>query len=161
MLTLPAVALNDLVVYSSWPSRLVSRLREVPAPAAGAVLEVVVELGVLAVVAGAAGVLGEELLLEELPQPARAIRTRASAAATMLRAGLLFGVACESVVTVWFLRSLGSVESATLSRHLYAEAPDPDELAAGGWLLDAARHRFLPGVQGSVWITTSARSAIR
>jgi hypothetical protein len=61
--TIPALAVNEVVLYFSWPSGLVSRLRCV-APAAEALVEGEVEGEVVGAVAG--------LLLEEPPHPASA-----------------------------------------------------------------------------------------
>jgi hypothetical protein len=89
MLTLPALALSFLVVYSSWPSRLASSFSELLPVAAEdegvllVVLAVLVVAGGL-VVAGAV-VLEEALLLEELPQPASRIRPSPIAAAATTR----------------------------------------------------------------------------
>jgi hypothetical protein len=80
--TLPAFALSDLVLYSSWPSLLASRLT-VLAPAAAPVVDVaelVVGAAAVAelVVGACAAELDDELELE-LPQPARAATVATSA----------------------------------------------------------------------------------
>jgi hypothetical protein len=75
--TVPAVALNAVLLYFSWPSAFASRLSGCPAPlaaafdvlAAAAAELVAGAAAAAAVVAGAPAV--EEELLEELPQPAR------------------------------------------------------------------------------------------
>lgn len=74
--TLPALALSDFVLYSSWPSGFASRLtfEEPPEVVAGADVDVAAEL----VVGASAAVLAEELELDELPHPASAIRAAAS-----------------------------------------------------------------------------------
>src|SRR5271165_5331435 len=74
--TLPALAVSEELSYFSWPSALAARL-SVPAPLGVAVpLDVLVAAGVLI------GVEAEEVvLLEELPQPARASRPTASVSA--------------------------------------------------------------------------------
>ena len=82
--TLPAFALSDVVSYFSWPSGFASRLTldEPPEadPLAGAGVEAVVGVVVELVVGACAAVLAEELELdEELPQPASASSTAASA----------------------------------------------------------------------------------
>jgi hypothetical protein len=75
IVTFPAFADSDLVVYSSCPpdaaARLILLAGAVDSPPAGAlvVLEELVDAVELAVVSG---VLADEVLLEELPHPARA-----------------------------------------------------------------------------------------
>ncbi len=80
--TLPAVALSDFVLYSSWPSLFASRLRllEPPAGAAAVDVEAVLAVVVLAeLVVGVSAALEEELELDELPQPASASSAAGSA----------------------------------------------------------------------------------
>jgi hypothetical protein len=100
--TLPAFAVSEVVLNFSWPSGSAARFRVCPPPAAGAGLEEVAELDVVGVAAeldvfgvaaeldvfgvaaeldvvGVAAELdgeeaGELVLVEELPQPARASR---------------------------------------------------------------------------------------
>jgi len=66
--TLPAFAVNEVVLYFNWPSALAARLRDCPAaPVAAAGAGEAAELEVV-------GVGAEELVvLDELPQPASAI----------------------------------------------------------------------------------------
>src|SRR5271165_3958026 len=77
--TLPALAVSEELSYFSWPSALAARL-SVPAP-----LGVAVPLDVLVVLVAAGVLIGVEaeevVLLEELPQPARASRPTASVSA--------------------------------------------------------------------------------
>jgi hypothetical protein len=69
IVTLPAFAESDFVLYSSWPLELAERLSLLPAPVAGVALVLELVAGVVA--AGAASLLEEELL-DELPHPASA-----------------------------------------------------------------------------------------
>jgi hypothetical protein len=94
--TLPAFADSDLVLYSSCPLVAAARLRvlagTVDSPA-GALVLLELEVPVDGVeLADASGVLADEVVLEELPQPARAttpIRTGTNA--SRLRTGCVFG----------------------------------------------------------------------
>jgi hypothetical protein len=78
--TLPALAVNELVLYFNWPSAFAARLSDCPAaPVAAAGVEEAAELEVVG--AGA-----EELVvLDELPQPASAIRPAVRASTETLR----------------------------------------------------------------------------
>jgi hypothetical protein len=93
MLTFPALAVNEVVSYFSWPCGLEARLKVCPAlapPVAGAGAEEVAEL-----VVGAAALLlvvaAEELLLgEELPHPASASSPAASASIEIIDSERVF-----------------------------------------------------------------------
>jgi hypothetical protein len=79
IVTAPALAWRELVLYFSWPSGLAARLSDCP-PLAGVGVEELVELEVAGAAAAVLGVEADELVaLEELPQPASAIAPSARA----------------------------------------------------------------------------------
>jgi hypothetical protein len=83
--TLPAFAVSDFVLYSSWPSGLASSLTLLEPPAAGAGVDVLAELVVGVVSAGVLVLAAvEEELDEELPQPASASSATKSASIEMI-----------------------------------------------------------------------------
>jgi hypothetical protein len=84
--TLPALAVSDFVLYSSWPSGLASSFTLLEPPeAAGAGVDVLAELVVGVVSAGVLVLAAvEEELDEELPQPASASSATASASTEMI-----------------------------------------------------------------------------
>jgi hypothetical protein len=84
--TFPAFAVNDFVLYSSWPSGFASSFTLLEPPdAAGAGVDVLAEL-VVGVVSAGVDVLAavEEELDEELPQPASASSATSSASIEMV-----------------------------------------------------------------------------
>jgi hypothetical protein len=91
IVTFPAFAVSDFVLYSSPPLGEAARLRALADPLDEGLEELVD--GVVA--AGASGVLAEEVVFEELPHPARATKPiSAPSAASRLRARCVF--ACAS-----------------------------------------------------------------
>jgi hypothetical protein len=106
IVTFPALALSEVVLYLSWPSVLADRLSVCPplAPPAGAGVEAVAELDVVGVAAGLAGVEDEEELFEELPQPPASVTSTVTASVSppreTLPIDLALGVACLLIASV-------------------------------------------------------------
>ena len=95
MLTTPAFALSEVVLYFSCPSGLAARLSFCTAPAApAAALETLVVAAAAGVVAAAAGVLDELELFDELPQPASASTSSTRAGTDARRRGPTWGCSC-------------------------------------------------------------------
>src|SRR6202035_781305 len=167
--TVPAFAVSEVWSNFSWPSGLAARLRAPAAAGAGAAVELDVLAGVEAVVAG---VVAEELLLdvvlEELPQPARASRPTAIAARA--------GIECLGVrPALWELTVdppmvVGVADQDAGHRRSFPRAQPVIGLRGCGRrsasrfvdLIPASGQHVPPGAaHGSVWTTTSAMPAIR
>jgi hypothetical protein len=147
--TLPAFALSDLVLYSSWPSGFASRLTfdEPPEVVAGAGVDVGVDVDAELVVGVSAAVLADELELDELPQPASAIRAAAST-----------GVAIENTVRLraepaaWILTVRSSIVGVVGSYDTARCRSFPAAIATG------ERHRHVEHTpDGSSRATTVVR----